>query len=424
MLKNTTCPFDHHSHEYAQHAPEIYRELRETAPVEWTDSHGGFWVISRHEDVVFAAQNPEIFSSHHDLEGDSPFGGIGIPPVSKTVQILPQELDPPELLKYRRMLQPIFNLKSVEPMRPMISELVQWMIDQHIERGEAELVADIATPLPAYISMKWLGLPPEHWHGTLGVLTDISHTPQHDPHYAEVMAAVASVRESFRAEVHARRVGSGEDTTSYQPGDDVLSYLINAKLDGEPIPEERLVSLLFVLLAAGSDTMSQLLGSSFVYLGEHTDDRERLKRDPSLLRPACEELLRFYSVAMVNARTVTRDVTLGGQQLRAGDRVLLSWWSANHDEEVFEDPDTVVFSRSPNPHAAFGLGAHRCLGSHLARATFETFFGHFLERMGDYELIASEVKAYEFTPVHFGYERVPVRFPPGSRVGARNPFDQ
>jgi cytochrome P450 len=413
VLNRPTIDFDHHSQNYGENFFEVYRDLRTNAPVAWTESHGGFWVISRHEDVLFAAQHGELFSSFNDVTRQTPFGGIGIPPVSG-IQILPQEMDPPEVLKWRGILHPIFSPRAVEELRPMITNMVQWAIDQQIERGEAEFVGDIAAPLVAYIAMKWLGLPAEQWGSNLTVLTQISHTSQHDPHYAEIMAALNDSVEGFRSVVRARRS---------QPTDDVISYLAGAQIDGELIPEDRLVGLLFSLMTAAGDTTTQLLSVSTVYLGEHPDERERVRHDPALLASACEELLRFYTIAMISARTVTAAVELGGQQLRAGDRVLLSFLSANHDDKVFSEPDAVVLDRTPNPHAGFGLGAHRCLGSHFARATFATFFQHALVRLGDYELVAADVKASPFVPFHFGYERVPIRFTPGARVGAPEPVD-
>src|SRR5690606_9471851 len=168
---------------------------------------------------------------------------------------------------------------------------------------------------------------------------------------------------------------------------------------------------------------TSLTSLSLLHLARHPEQRRALVEDPQLLHGATEELLRYYSVNETLTRTVTRDVELGGQQLRRGDHVMVSWMSANRDERVFEHPDEVVLDRAPNPHLAFGVGPHRCIGMHMARAMFQVLVREVLDRIPDYEVDEDATRLYSGNPELNGVVSMPVRFTPGERLGpAERPF--
>ena len=171
-------------------------------------------------------------------------------------------------------------------------------------------------------------------------------------------------------------------------------------------------------LGGGVDTTSGMLSHTFAYLDEHPEHRARLRDDPDFLRLGTEEFLRWVSPIRMLARTVTKDTELGGQQLRAGDRVNVSFSAANRDEAMFDDPDTVVLDRFPNRHAGFGIGIHRCLGSNLARVVFQIVLRQILTRMPDYRIDRARAESYQTLSIVNGWVTIPSFFSPGTRQGS------
>ena len=181
--------------------------------------------------------------------------------------------------------------------------------------------------------------------------------------------------------------------------------------------------MLWNLIGGGLDTTTSLTSLSLLHLDADRDLRQRLIDQPELLAPATEEFLRFFSVNETLTRTVTCDVELGGQQLRRGDHLMLSWLSANRDARVFDRPDEVVVDREANPHLAFGVGAHRCIGMHLARTMFQVLVRQVLVRLPDYEVDREATQLYAGNPTLNGVVRMPATFTPGPPVGpAERPF--
>ncbi len=174
-----------------------------------------------------------------------------------------------------------------------------------------------------------------------------------------------------------------------------------------------------LLISGGTGTTASLVSQVLVWLHQHQDVRARLAADPSLLDKAIEEFLRFFSPTQALARTVTRDTEFHGCPMKQGDRVLVSWSSANRDETMFEDPDQINIDRWPNRHTAFGIGVHRCAGSHLARKMAHSVLSQILERMPDYEIDTSNLQRYPDQGTNVGYRSIPATFTPGERRLAR-----
>jgi cytochrome P450 len=190
------------------------------------------------------------------------------------------------------------------------------------------------------------------------------------------------------------------------------------EVDGAKLSDETVIGMCNLIIAGGNDTTTSLLSNAFKYLSEHPDQKQWLIDDPSRIPYACEEFLRFYTPTQALARTVTTDVEIGGQHLKRGDRVLLSFASANRDPEVFDRPDEIVLDRWPNKHQAFGLGLHRCLGSNLTRVEFTVVLEEVLRRMPDFVVDGDASHPYETIGIVNGWMDMPATFTPGPREGS------
>lgn len=408
MKPRPVIDFDHHSKEYAADPFRIYRELHAKCPVAWTDRHDGFWVVSRYEDVARVARDDFTFSSRHDLPNDGKsYTGITIP--SPPVRSTPIEMDPPEFYEYRRLLNRRFAPEVIETLRPKMLEFASWCLDRRIESGEIDLVLDLANPVPAMMTLEFLGIPVEHWEEYAEPMHQMIYTPPESPERDAAMAKYMRMVATLAEVIQERK---------RDPREDLITYLVQAKIDGHPIPDSEVLEICHLVIAGGVDTTTALVADAFDYLDRNREARRRLIEDPALILSASEEFLRYFSPVQLLARTATKDVEIGGQQIHAGERVAVCWAAANHDEGTFERPEEIVLDRFPNRHAAFGLGAHRCLGSTFARVEIEIMLGEVLRRMPDYELVRDGLEKYESIGIVNGYVKMPARFTAARRMGA------
>jgi cytochrome P450 len=390
--------FDHHSAEFAADPWPILAELRARCPVAHSSTYGGFWVLTRYDDIRRVASDDETFSSAET---------ILIPPKKNVNQkSIPIEMDPPEFLEFRRVLHPMFSQAAVERLTPVIERFAHHCIDEIIEHGELDFVHDLADPLPAMTTLHKLGLPVEDWRMFAEPLHKTVFLRQDNPLRANVLTELGQVAEVIRAAIAARR---------QTPRDDMISYLVRSEAFGEPVTDYAAFEMIMLTLQGGLDTTGSAISNALLHLDRDRDHRRCLIEDPGLLPDAVEELLRFEAPQMALARTAKRDVTIGGRQIRAGERILLVWGSGNRDADAFDDPDDVVLDRSPNRHMTFGLGAHRCLGSTLARRQIFVALRAVLQRMPDYEVDHDRVVRAETIGVTYGTFALPARFPPGPR---------
>ena len=229
--------------------------------------------------------------------------------------------------------------------------------------------------------------------------------------YERAIAGIFRVLGRLSAELQTRRV---------EPADDILTFLTTAEIDDQLLTEEEILKICFLMLIGGVDTSTGLLSHALAWLSQHPDQRQRLIDEPDLLPKATEEFLRWASPAPALAATRHRR---NGRpaELCPGDRLLLLWGSANQDEEVFDDPDHVDLDRWPNRHQAFGLGAHRCLGSNLGRIQFQEVLMAVLTRIGDYTVDLSAAEHYPSLGQVNGYTTFPARFTPSAPTGATLP---
>lgn len=400
----TEIEFDHHAPEYAADWRNINADLRKRCPVAHTQAHDGFWVLASYADVAAASGDDDTFSSYQPQEGGGYLGAV-IPP--SPLRQVPIEMDPPEFFAYRKLLNPHFSPAASKAWEPYLRQVTTYCIDRVIEAGSCDLVRDITSPVPAILTLKILGLPTDDWQR----FSDDTHALVHAvPGSAESEAAMLgmfAIIGQIQEAVQARRE---------VPTEDLLSILANATVDGELMTVDRVIEIVTLVILGGVDTTGSLISSVLEWLTRHPAEMQRLKDEPALLDSATEEFLRYFAPVPGLARTTTTGCTMGEQAIDAGERIFLSWASANYDETVFLDPEQVDLERFPNRHLSFGRGIHRCLGSNLARMEFRIVLEEILRRMPDYR-IGEGAAPYESIGVVNGWIDLPATFTPGSREG-------
>lgn len=390
--------FDHHSSEFAQDPWTPLAEMRSQCPVARSGTYGGFWVLTRYEEIKQVAGDDETWSSAET---------VVIPPKKNANQkSIPIEMDPPEFLDYRRILHPMLSPAAVDRVAPAIERFVHRCIDEFIEAGRCDFVHDLADPLPAMTTLHKLGLDIELWEKFSVPLHKVVFLRQENPKRANVMEELAFIHQTVAETITARRGA---------PRDDMISYLVHQHIDGRPLTDHEILEMVTLVIQGGFDTTGSAISNALIYFDRNRDARRQVIENPDLLPSAVEELLRYEAPQFALARTATRDVVVGGRDIKKGDRVLLVWASANRDEAVFDDPDEVVLDRFPNRHMTFGLGAHRCLGSTLARRQIMAALSGVFRRMPDYEIDFDAAERAETIGVTYGMFALPATFPTGDR---------
>ena len=368
---------------------------RQNDPVHWD---GAVWGITRHADVREISTQPELFSSAQGIRPDQG-------PVAMMI-----DMDDPQHLLRRKLVATGFTPRRVKAQEGRVLELTDAIIDRVCEKGECDLVRDVAAWLPVEVIGHALGFKTEDF----GTLLDWSDT---------LLSALVGVQDE---ETVLRLMTAFEGYSAYvtgavaerreTPTEDLISILVHAEVDGQKLADEDLIHESLLILIGGDETSRHVMSGGIFQLLKDRDQWDRLQADRSLLDGAVEEMLRWVSPIKNMARSVTRDVSFGGKQLTAGQKLLLLYPSANRDEDVFTDPFRFDISRTPNEHVAFGFGTHFCLGNALARVEVKTMVDRLLERLPDLELVAPEEPA--FRPANFvsGYESLPVRFTPTAPI--------
>ena len=344
--------FDHTDEAWARDPFPIWDEIRAGGcPVAHSDRYGGVWLPTKHADVAAVAYDTEHFTSRsiivteHRPPAELAPAGIA-PPISS---------DPPYHMDARRMLLPIFSPQATDKLEPSTRAYCRELIAAMEGQDVVDAAEAYAQHIPVRVIANMLGLPEEDGDQFRGFVHDI----------LEGVAAPLEERiEGFMALFGYLR-GHIEDHME-NPQDDLITFLLESELHGQKLDMFQVARTIALLLIAGIDTTWSAIGASLWHLAKTPADRQRLVDEPELLPVAMEELLRAYAPATM-ARLVKEEVEIGGCRMKPEDWVLLSFPAANRDPEVFERPDEVILDRSPNRHAAFGLGVHRCAGSHLAR---------------------------------------------------------
>lgn len=353
-----------------------------------------FQAILGYQAVRRAATDPGRLSSS---------GGVTIPPFKQAIPGLPAELDPPEHLKYRRLLVPELRPERIARLTETIRREADRAIDQFGSAGQGDL-AEIARHVPPAVIGAVLGVPDD---GPL--MVDLTRRLARGAILGDAQAR-ASAEKDLMAYLD-RIVTDAEDTERT----DLLGTIANAVIDGEPIGHIKAVATVLTLVVAGQSTTVSGIGSILALLATRPDVKQALIVDPALIPAAVEETLRLETPVQVMGRTITDDTEIEGCPVKAGDRIGLGWGPANLDPAAFENPGEFRLNRSPNPHLAFGHGVHRCVGEHLARAEMTIATEQVLGRLPNLELAGPLVRDAD-SPANRGLRSIPVRFTPSPRV--------
>lgn len=361
--------------EYQEDANPVFDRIRQKCPVARSELFGGFWMLSKYDDVLRAYQEPELFSSYPN---PIPPNGIG-----SERPVIPVETDGPDHAKYRKILQPLFTVARLRPLETKVLQHATELIDGIAARGECEFITEFAHVLPTRIFLDMMGWPIEDAPKFLEWTEKLMREPSPDPEES------LQIKEETGLELigyFAEELDRREELGPPQAGDDAdfIDWLRSASFGGErPLTQFEILDCIFIILLAGLDTVQGVLGLSIEFLAKNPGYRRELIEHPERIDTAVEELLRWFA-PVLPGRRLTRDVEIRGVPMKKDDRVMLLMGSACRDGDEFDEPLAVDFERSPNRHIAFGAGAHRCLGAFLARAELRIPIQEWLKRFPDY----------------------------------------
>jgi cytochrome P450 len=398
---------------------ELFAELRRTAALVWVEeppidnwpAGPGFWAVLRHAEAASVLRTPQVFSSSAGLTQiyDAP------PPLLPVLRTMMINMDPPVHQRIRGLLTKAFTPRAVGLIEERIRKRATALVDAVADRGSCDFARDIAADLPLYTLADTLGMPEsDRWlmfdwaNRVIGVLDDEYHnSTAFDPTNASDMAKKAlavrpkpdadgrmpdSRRPDGMADLYAYARELGE-YRRHNPGDDIMSLLMSqVDDDGGRVSVEEFERVFWLFCVAGNETVRNALPGGMLALLQHPQAFAQLRADRSLLPGAVEEMLRWWSPVIQFRRTAIADSSVGGVDVKAGDKVVVYFSSANRDETVFAAPDQFDIHRDPNPHLAFGHGPHFCVAAHLARVQMRAMFEAVADRLGEVELAGDPVR--------------------------------
>lgn len=397
--RNHFTDFDLDSKEFCDNFETVVSALHAKCPVARSEANGGYWVVSRFEDIHRIAQDWETFTSTNGFEpnrsGDD------------NARLYPLELDPPYQTRWRQKLGDYFAPREIRAREESIRSNVNALIDNFIEDGRCDFVGQFAAHLPGRVFFStMLGVP----------LSDLPYLQQ---------AAYDAVRGPFEGRPEGwNKIGAYLENylkeRQQQPkrGDFVDAILDGVNDDnGEPVPWKHKVFVMVNMLGGGLETTTFLLGGVAHFLATHPEEARRLAEDPALRPAAIEEIIRIYSSVLAIGRTATRDTEIAGQKIKKGDMVMLSFAAASLDPRVFDDPNSLDIDRKIRTNIAFGSGPHRCIGQHLARLQGLVTLEELLRRIPDLRMAEGRSPNITHSTVTRDMVELPLVFTPGEREG-------
>ncbi len=353
----------------------ILELIEQTPPIFWSPRNGGNWVLRGHKAVYLASRDTETFSSEIISQEKIKMMLGALPPGTPHIpQPLPINIDPPLHGIYRAPLQKVFSPKAILALKDSIRELAGSLIDAVKDQGRCEFMSAIAEPLPVQVFLKMLGLPLDRLPIYRKLVQE--HLAAIDNSPGEAMKRLMMITGAMRDIVLDRKEN---------PQDDILSMLWQVEIDGKPTTLEDIENYGVLLFIAGLDTVMNGMGHGIRHLAADLALQAKLRADPKLIAEAGEELLRRYTFT-VPVRIVGKDTEFEGVPMRAGDRALVFLPAADLDAEEFPEPEDYDLKRENNVHIAFGVGPHRCLGSHLARVELQVLYEEMLARLPEFRL--------------------------------------
>ena len=388
---------------------DVFRQLRAEEPVYWNPEadSSGFWAVTRYDDIEMISKNPKLFSSAKDMGGHRIFNEYEINENDTDASMI--SMDPPMHNAYRRMVTPGFVPKRISNMEERIRARVTRLLDQLPATGQAEFISAVAAALPIEVLAELFGVPPSHgpklfeWsNATVG--EDDPELRVSDDYMRQCVAEMAG----YAASLWEERLKN--------PGEDLISMLAHSKFEGEAMNFPTYIGTFILLVVAGNETTRNSISGGLQALSRFPDERQKLIDDPSLIPSAVQEIVRWVSPVLHMRRTATRDTELGGKQIKAGDKVVMWYCSANRDETKWDDPFTFDVTRYATGDAptqlGFGAGQHFCLGSRLAELQLKVLFEELLTRFPDIE-VDGPVRRLRSNFIS-GIKEMPVRYTPAT----------
>jgi len=361
----------------------FYRRLREEAPVMW-DPFMHTWVVTRYEGVHFVLKE---FSADRTPDPKK-MEALGLPSLGPVADLMARQmlfLDAPDHTRLRKLCMSAFTPRRVDAMEDKVREIAHDLIDQAVQGGECELIADFAEPFPAIVTAGLLGVPLEDhrqlkaWSATFAeMLGNFQHNPDR---VRDVLKCVADMTGYFRDAVREQE---------RNPHDGLIRSLMDAEVDGQRLSEDEVIANTIVTMVGGQETTTNLIGNGILTLTRQPDKMAQLRAHPEIIESAVEELLRYETPSQHTARIVKQDTEIGGKLMKKGEAVMAVMAAGNRDPERFPNPDELDLTRTDNRHLAFGWAAHFCFGAALARMEARISYLALLARMEDIRVAVPE----------------------------------
>ena len=409
-------------------AHDILRMLRAEDPVHWNEGNertNGYWSITKYNDILQVSRHPEIFVSSRGIAGPGLRPEVierlaadpaTAPQVQNTGNVSIITMDPPRHVKMRRLVNKGFTPRAVNAMEATIRQLTNEILDEVAKKGECDFVTEVAAQLPLAVICGMAGLEKKDWpmmfeltNSVLGssdpeYQTNVPEEKRGSPEAASQTGMMGRMKmiQFFAQVLEDRRKNPREG--------DLVSILLESEVDGDKLTEGDILAFCFLLILAGNETTRNAISGGLQALCEHPDQKAKLLNDMSLIDSAVEEICRWTSPLHHMSRYVVEDTELGGKQIKAGERVMMWYLSANRDEDVFNDPYAFDIERTPNEHLAFGIGEHFCLGAGFARKELKVMFQELFRRFPDIEL-AGPPERLRSNFIN-GIKHMPVKFTP------------
>ena len=386
---------------------DAWTRLRREDPLHWCEKGVvlPYWAVTKHADIVWISKQPERFQNAPRLAVFPEFTPPD--PEERALRHL-LSMDPPDHGGFRKLASHRFTPRGLERMRHDIETITEDLLDAMMGDGgvlEGDFVQLLSAPLPLQVLAELLGVPREMWP-TMFEWTNRA-IGSSDPEYQDESGDAAQTFQDVRLRLFAYFAEMARERKKH-PADDIVSVLANAEMDGAALPDRELLSYYFLLVVAGNETTRNAMTGGLLALLQHPGEWERLRRDPSLVDSAVEEVVRWTTPVIQFCRTPVEDVEIRGKRIRAGESLCLFYPSANRDEEVFDEPFTFRIDRRPNRHIAFGIGEHFCLGANLARLELRVMFRHLVARLAECELAGPPERLR--SSFVGGIKRMPIRY--------------
>jgi cytochrome P450 len=380
--------FDHLDPRWIEDPYPIWDELRDKCPIAHTERFQGVYFPARYADVRAIAYDTEHFSSRRIVVRETRPPLFSLPPITS---------DPPDHRPARMLLLRPFAPDAIRRHESKTRNICRELIGRFAAKASCDGAVDYAQEIPVRVIAHMLGIPQTEgvqFRKWIHEILELGITDE-----ATLLRATEEMNVYFSEKMESRREA---------PGDDLISYLLNARIDGQPLEQQHIVGTLRLLLIAGIDTTWSAIGSCLWHLGQHPNDRRRLVAEPDLMASAVEEFLRAYSPVTM-AREVVKDTEIGGCPFKQGQMVLLPFPAANRDPAMFDHPERVAFDREVNRHMAFGIGIHRCIGASLARMEIAVALEEWLAAFPEFHLDPSVAVTWSQGTVR-GPRRLPILF--------------